>query len=197
MRQGRKSWLVALAALAATTVLAPPAFAVETSEPVEINSFSGAFLAARVAEVDNDLDSAISFYKRALAFDPDNEVLQQSLLITLLSSGRFDEALFREAKDKGQPQMGATRFTARTVIHEFIYTMPGKSLVFSVEVDSPERIVFLPVPEWVIENIWQGSIDGSFHFERDAQRLVEDLQRETTETQNEKWFGPQAAKRRE
>lgn len=93
MRQVRKGWLFGLAAMAASTIFAPAASAVESPAPVDVNSFSGAFLAARVAEVDNDLDSAIAFYRRALAFEPDNQVLQQSLLITLISSGRFDEAL--------------------------------------------------------------------------------------------------------
>lgn len=111
--------------------------------------------------------------------------------------GTFDEALFREAKDVGPPQMGATRFSPKSIVHEFIYNVPGKSIVLVVEVDSPERIVFLPVPEWVVENIWQGNVDGSFHFERDAKSLLETFRAEMEPSANERWFGPQAAKRRE
>lgn len=111
--------------------------------------------------------------------------------------GTFDETAFREAKDVGSPQMGATRFTPRSILHEFIYNVPGKSIVLTVEVEAPERIVFLPVPEWVVENIWQGNIDGSFHFEREALRLIELFREEAEPSKNEKWFGPQAAKRRE
>ncbi|HMS54601.1 MAG TPA: hypothetical protein PKA27_04305 [Fimbriimonadaceae bacterium] len=111
--------------------------------------------------------------------------------------GRFDETLFREAKDVGSPQMGATRFAPRSITHEFIYHVPGKSIVLTVEVETSERIVFLPVPEWVIENIWQGNIDGSHHFERDAYRLLESFRTEIEPDQNQKWFGPQVAKRRE
>ena len=65
----------------------------QSRQPVEISSFSGAYLAARVAEVDNDLDGAITYYKQALAFDPENQALQQSLMLALISQGRFDEAL--------------------------------------------------------------------------------------------------------
>ena len=36
---------------------------------------------------------AIAYYQRALTFDPDNQSLQQSLLLALISNGDFDEAL--------------------------------------------------------------------------------------------------------
>ena len=77
----------------------------QTAEPVEIGSFSGAYLAARIAEVDNDLDGAIAYYKRALAFDPDNQQLQQSLMLALISKGRFDEALPYAEKLKTVPEV--------------------------------------------------------------------------------------------
>ncbi|MCR4269272.1 tetratricopeptide repeat protein [Nitratireductor sp. ZSWI3] len=92
--------LAGLLALSATT-----GFAKETPDakggdrpPVPVTSFSGAFLAARAAEADNDLGSAIDFYTRALAYQPDNQAIRQSLLLSLVSEGRFDEALpFAEA----------------------------------------------------------------------------------------------------
>jgi tetratricopeptide (TPR) repeat protein len=65
----------------------------EGADTVPTYSFSGAFLAARAAELENDLPNAIEYYKRALAFDPQNERLQQSLLLALISNGSFDEAL--------------------------------------------------------------------------------------------------------
>ena len=57
--------------------------------------------------------------------------------------------------------------------------------------------MFLPVPDWVIESIWQGEISGSYHFESDAKALVEAFQAELSAENNPKWFLPQAAKRRE
>ena len=110
----------------------------------------------------------------------------------------YDEAVFRDAKVKGQPQMGTTRYEPHAIIFEFIYPDPQTtSTVLSVRIQSPERIVFLPVPEWVVETIWQGEVDGTFHFENEAAKLVAALQSELTPDGNLKWFGKREAKRRE
>ena len=84
---------------------APPALAKQSDQPVDIGSFSGAYLAARVAEVDNDLPGAIAYYQRALTFDPDNQSLQQSLMLALISKGDFDEALPYAEKLKAVPEV--------------------------------------------------------------------------------------------
>ena len=110
----------------------------------------------------------------------------------------FDEAVFKEGKVKGQPQMGTTRYEPHSIIFEFIYPdAQTTATVLSVRIKSPERIVFLPVPEWVIETIWQGDIDGSFHFESEAKKLVAGLQSELEPGANEKWFGKREPVRRE
>ncbi len=96
---------VALAALTAIMLSGTVSFAKQTTAPVPVNSFSGAFLAARVAEVDNDLDGAIAYYKRALVFDPDNQSMQQSLMLTLLANGQFDESLPYAEKLKKVPEV--------------------------------------------------------------------------------------------
>ncbi|MBN9075064.1 MAG: hypothetical protein BGN87_19515 [Rhizobiales bacterium 65-79] len=70
----------------------PVSAAPQPGDP-SIDSLAGAFLAARVAEADNDLGSAINYYTRALSFDPENQSLQQSLMISLISNGEFDKAL--------------------------------------------------------------------------------------------------------
>ena len=87
-------WIVAagLAASAAAGAWAA-AVPIATDEPVRVNTLSGAYLAARIAESDNDLDAAIAYYRRAFAFDPDNRTIQQSLLLGLISQGSFDAAL--------------------------------------------------------------------------------------------------------
>jgi hypothetical protein len=112
--------------------------------------------------------------------------------------GVFDPELLREARTKSAPQLGATRYEPDAIVIEFIYPDPDSSAtVLSVRLESPERIVFLPVPSWVVETIWQGEIDGSFQFERDARRLVEAFQAELDPEANANWFLPRAAKRRE
>ena len=105
MRQGFASRLLKLAAAAAISVSVLPVMAAPSAEPVDIGSFSGAYLAARVAEVDNDLDGAIAYYGQALSFDPENEVLQQSLMLALVSQGRLDEALPYARKLKAVPEV--------------------------------------------------------------------------------------------
>ena len=93
MRQGSGRWLIGLAAATGIMVSSQIAVANTSDAPVEVSSFSGAYLAARVAEVDNDLDGAIAYYKKALAFDPENQALQQSIMLSLITQGRFDESL--------------------------------------------------------------------------------------------------------
>lgn len=112
--------------------------------------------------------------------------------------GRFDSGVLREAKSKSTPQMGTTRYEPDAIHFEFIYPDPhGTATILVVTLTPPERIVFLPVPSWVVENIWQGDIAGTPHFESDAMRLVNQFEAELTPAENLKWFGPQQAKRRE
>lgn len=105
MRQGYARWLTGLAIATGMAISALPAHAKQTSEPVRITSFSGAYLAARIAEGDNDLDSAVSYYKQALAFDPNDTGLQQSLMLSLIAQGRFDESLVYADKLKAVPDV--------------------------------------------------------------------------------------------
>ncbi len=113
MPQMGSRWFVGVAAagllmasVSSQAVLASqPAPDEAASRAVEVNSFSGAYLAGRVAEVDNQLADAIVYYRKALAFDPDNEPLQQSLMFALISEGRFDEALPYAEKLKTVPDV--------------------------------------------------------------------------------------------
>jgi len=114
------------------------------------------------------------------------------------SGGTFDAARLREARTKGEPQIGATRYAPDHVVLEFIFSDPrGVATILPVTIPVPERIVFLPVPEWVVESIWQGEIDGSYVWESDAERLVTEFQAGLVPTANLAWFGPREARRRE
>ena len=62
-------------------------------DPQSVNSFSGAFLAARTADADKDFDNAIALYRIALQFDPANTEVKERLMITLLMNGQFDEGV--------------------------------------------------------------------------------------------------------
>lgn len=110
----------------------------------------------------------------------------------------FDAELWQRAADLASPQMGSTIYRPDRILFEFLYAKPGaETVVLTVELPVAERIVFLPVPGWVIENIWQGDIDGSYHFESDASRLIEDYGAEIGPEANLRWFERQPAKRRE
>lgn len=102
------------------------------------------------------------------------------------SVGSFVPELLRDAKDKGEPQMGTTVFAPDLVTFEYIY--PG-SLLFSVSIIPPQRIVFMPVPSWVVETIWQGEIAGSYHFESDAEALVTEFRELLSTSGNAGVFG--------
>jgi len=105
MPHQRIRWLAGLTVATGLALCGPVVVAKEASKPIEITSFSGAYLAARVAEGDNDLDSAIIYYKQALAFAPDDVQLQQSLMLTLIAQGRFDESLPYADKLKEVPDI--------------------------------------------------------------------------------------------
>lgn len=97
MRLKLRRWLIATgmiaSALAGSVYGTAAQTQADTQDAVSANTLSGAYLAARVAESDNDLVAAIAYYRRALDFDPDNRTVQQSLLLGLIAQGRFDEAL--------------------------------------------------------------------------------------------------------
>lgn len=74
-------------------------------EVVSANSFTGAYLAARTAEADGDLDAAVRFYEKALSFKPDDTALRQSLMLSLLAKGDFDKALPHADALKAVPEI--------------------------------------------------------------------------------------------
>ena len=115
------------------------------------------------------------------------------------SLGEHDSDLLAQCRAKGSPRMGTTRFEPTAVVHEFIYAEGGAggTHILPVRIAAPERIVFMPVPGWVIENIWQGDIDGSYHFLSDSTRLVDEYLKSLEEGPNSALFGPRQATRRE
>ncbi|MDQ2985870.1 MAG: hypothetical protein M3R13_04005 [Armatimonadota bacterium] len=112
--------------------------------------------------------------------------------------GTYEASVFRDGLVKGKPQMGATTFTPSAAHFEYIFPdSTSTSTVLDVCVEAPERIVFLPVPEWVVEEIWQGDVSGTPHFESEATAMLERFRGELEAGANEKHFGPQPPKRRE
>ncbi|MFB9950409.1 tetratricopeptide repeat protein [Rhizobium puerariae] len=78
---------------AATANPRPTAEEAITFDASDAKSFSGAFLAARTADVDHDYPTAISLYRKALDFEPANLEIRERLMISLLLNGDFDDGL--------------------------------------------------------------------------------------------------------
>jgi len=62
------------------------------------HSFSGAYLAGRIAESNHDMQAAVAYFRKALNFEPDNEEIKQDLFLLLLGSGQFEQS-FELARD--------------------------------------------------------------------------------------------------
>ena len=65
----------------------------QTFDLDSVDTFSGAFLAARTADADRDYENAIALYKKALSFSPNELDIQERLMIALFMNGNFDEGV--------------------------------------------------------------------------------------------------------
>ncbi|MDO5630575.1 MAG: tetratricopeptide repeat protein [Paracoccus sp. (in: a-proteobacteria)] len=89
-----------IAAMAGQTVAAQddaaPAEAAEQAETASsaplTRGLAGPYLAGRMAATDNDFRAAADYFLRTVSQDPGNAYLEDSALIALVSSGRFDQA---------------------------------------------------------------------------------------------------------
>ncbi|MGN6550020.1 MAG: tetratricopeptide repeat protein [Pararhizobium sp.] len=116
---------IALGAMAATFA-ATPSLAATTDEmqtpatathfdASDIDSFAGAFLAARIADFDKDGKSAVDFYRKALEFDPDNTEVKERLMVTLFINDRFDEGVEIANELKNDPAVDRITAVARGI----------------------------------------------------------------------------------
>jgi tetratricopeptide (TPR) repeat protein len=64
-----------------------------TAVPASALGLSGSYLAARQASADNDFGAAAQYYGRALALDPGNGLLQESLIISYVGLNQMDKAI--------------------------------------------------------------------------------------------------------
>ena len=78
---------------AATAETKPAVADAVTFDASDAQSFSGAFLAARTADVDHDYVNAIQLYRKALTYEPANLQIRERLMISLFLNGSFDEGL--------------------------------------------------------------------------------------------------------
>jgi hypothetical protein len=90
--------------------------------------------------------------------------------------GEYDPEVFKECKRRATVQIGTTHYRPDSILLEFIFTEPSLGpAVLTVRVPAPEPIVYMPVPDWVIEDVWQGEVTGTFRFASEAQVLLKKL----------------------
>lgn len=68
-------------------------------------SFAGALLAGQTAAVDNDLESAIAYFRKALQHEPYDTGTNNQLFITLIFSGDLKAAEAQAEKTSDEPQL--------------------------------------------------------------------------------------------
>lgn len=120
------------AALAETKPADKPA-ETTTFDPAKVNTFSGAFLAARTADVDQDFATAITLYKKALDFDTANVEIRQRLMIAQLLSGDFDAGakIADSLKDDSSVERVTTIVRALAAIKDKKFSDAEKILKYS------------------------------------------------------------------
>ncbi|AQX28298.1 MULTISPECIES: tetratricopeptide repeat protein [unclassified Bartonella] len=67
------------------------------AEKIDTNSFTGAYLAGRIANYENKMNLAIHYFQQALTYKPNNLETQKEIFQAMLSVGAFTEAV-RQAK---------------------------------------------------------------------------------------------------
>jgi hypothetical protein len=108
--------------------------------------------------------------------------------------GTFDAEVLRSGREKGEVQMGTTIFFPDRIVYEFLFQdRNGSAVILSVSVEPGERIVYMPVPKWVVENIWQGDVTGTYVFESESRDLMDELTVSLTPGGNASVFGARAA----
>lgn len=129
----------------------------------------------------------------AYTADARQRIFESLLAGNLPPEGAFSEEAFREGKAKGTPQMGTTRYEPDAIICEFIYpNSVGAPILLPVRLGAPERIVFMPVPDWVVESIWQGEVAGSPRFESEARKMLAAFERQLAPDKNPALFAEPA-----
>ena len=98
-----------------------------TSDRIEFNSLSGAYLAARTADAGKDIGSAAAFYQAAHEADRDNLRLLERVVILTAANGDFDKAL--EFAERLIEEVPASR-VARLL--RAVFAIRGKTYVSAI-----------------------------------------------------------------
>ncbi|WP_295317020.1 tetratricopeptide repeat protein [Roseobacter sp.] len=76
-----------------TRTIVTLALSLSLAAPVSAQSVAGPYLAARAAAIENDFEQAASYFTRALARDPLNAQLMESVVVAQLALGEIDKSI--------------------------------------------------------------------------------------------------------
>ncbi|WP_413154523.1 tetratricopeptide repeat protein [Bartonella sp. cb54] len=147
-------------------ILMPSPLYSKIDTAVSTNSFTGAYLAGRVANHENKTDLAIDYFKQALAYQPDNIETQTEILEVMLSAGAFKEAVKQAQKLKKQDII--TPFVTLTLSIENLIKKDYKNAALILQLKEPPTINN-PIPELIGAWVTFGSGRQSqaiAHFEK-------------------------------
>ncbi|EAU43185.1 hypothetical protein FP2506_10086 [Fulvimarina pelagi HTCC2506] len=110
----RRLSTLSTASVIALALLAPPATAQEEQSatdragiiPLAAQSLSGAYLAAKQAQQEGELEEATIFFDQALRLDRQSELLRQDAMLAYLAGGRFDDAIDLATDLRDSPTSG-------------------------------------------------------------------------------------------
>jgi tetratricopeptide (TPR) repeat protein len=101
---------VSLAAIALPVLLGRPVLAAQSAEDPELTSLAGAYLAARTADVEKDVENAARFYRKALEGDPENlYLLERALVLSAAAADMTDAIDFAKRLREASPENHVAR----------------------------------------------------------------------------------------
>ena len=132
----RMAGLLALAVLAGCAV---PGNGPGQRVTIAEGSVSGSYLAGRIAGMERDTASAVEYFSRVLAADPDNRRLQRQVFVLMLQDGRTEQAaaLARRLLDNN-PKDGLANLTL--AVEAFRNGRPGAAIA---AIDAAPRAGFM------------------------------------------------------
>ncbi|EJF75316.1 tetratricopeptide repeat protein [Bartonella alsatica] len=127
-------------------ILMPSTTYSKINATINTTSFTGAYLAGRVANRENKIDLAINYFKQALVYKPDNIETQKELLEAMLSLGIFKEAVQQARKLKEKDVI--TPFVSLTLSVESLIKKDYKNAQLLLQLKEPPALNN-PIPELI------------------------------------------------
>ncbi|WP_332065885.1 tetratricopeptide repeat protein [Bartonella sp. CB189] len=127
-------------------MLMPSSTYSKTDVTINTNSFTGAYLAGRVANHENKAYLAINYFKQALAYQPNNIETQTEILEAMLSVGHFQEAV--KQAQKLQKQNVITPFVSLTLSVNNLFKKDYQNVKHILKLKVPST-VNNPIPELI------------------------------------------------